>query len=206
MKVYNQGLPDRSILCKGGWEHRQVEFFFNKALDFGATRFLDIGAHFGYWSLLAGKLGIFDSIHAFEPVPHIYERLEWHISNNNLKTLIIPYKMALSNKTGEAHMRGIHGAASGASLASSSLEHSQLVPTELLDSILKIRGEKLALKIDVEDHEIPMLQGGLDLLSNNRIFLQTEVHEDQVGTIDFLLSLGFKLIKYINEEFYFVND
>ena len=49
--------------------------------------FVDIGANFGYFSLVASKLvGDSGKVLAFEPMPNFYKRLEWHIQENTLIT------------------------------------------------------------------------------------------------------------------------
>lgn len=78
----------RKVIIKGGHEPNQVLHFFNEARRQGADIFLDIGANFGYYSLMATKTGDFDSIHAFEPHPKIFQLMLLQIRNNKLQNSI----------------------------------------------------------------------------------------------------------------------
>lgn len=75
---------------------------------------IDAGAHKGYDSIEMAEVWPGASIHAFEPVPAIYQQLE---ANTKGHSAIRLYKLALSSRTGEDF---IH-VSSGESDASSSL-------------------------------------------------------------------------------------
>lgn len=86
------------------------ELFYNKAINYEFTdlflhilphqkSFLDIGANFGYFSLVAAKFNPSCKILAFEPANGAFHYLEKNIALNRLSQ-IIPIKKAISKSTG----------------------------------------------------------------------------------------------------------
>jgi FkbM family methyltransferase len=51
-----------------------------------SSRFYDIGAHFGYYSMLANAINDKISIVAFEPMPGAFHYLKKNCSLNNIRT------------------------------------------------------------------------------------------------------------------------
>ena len=66
--------------------------------------------------------------------------------------------------------------------------------------------EKVAIKIDVERHELNVLEGLNNLLKHNDIILQIELFEDRRDSIiKYLEERDFKHINTIQRDFYFKN-
>ena len=63
------------------------------------------------------------------------------------------------------------------------------------DEHLNLNKEKLSLKIDVEGHEINVLEGINKTLTNNKCILQIEVFEKNFQSVNnYLLSMNYKKI------------
>ena len=188
-----------AIVADGYEERRQLVFFFNEARRRGARVFLDVGAHFGYYSLLAARLGIFDEIHAFEPHPKTYKWLLRHIKLNNFEGVITPHNVAASDKDGELLIHGmqIHD-------KDSAPADSIAIKAVPLDSIFDFRGQNICLKIDVEGHETAALDGAKNLLANNKPFMQIEIWHENTPLIADMLARGYSLIGHYKDDFYFV--
>jgi len=133
----------------------------------------DIGAHVGFYTLLASKLvGKSGHVYAFEPNPKNLSFLKQHLSLNKVANTTI-FPVALSNQTGPANF----------SLAQSDLmgrldkQGKTKVKTTTLDNLLKRKLLKPPniLKIDAEGAEYSILQGASFLLSHYHpdIFLAT---------------------------------
>ena len=74
------------------------------------------------------------------------------------------------------------------------------------DEILKIVDKKIAIKIDVERHELSVLQGMQDLIIKNKIILQIELFDKRKENIEKYLKIRkFKKIKVIQKDHYFTN-
>lgn len=77
----------------------ETPLFMNYVLKHGMT-FLDIGAHYGFYSLLARKLaGNEGRVYSFEPTPDTFAMLSSNLSQFSNVTL---EQMAISNEDGEA--------------------------------------------------------------------------------------------------------
>ena len=188
-----------ALVVNGYHEREQIIFFFNEARKRGARVFLDIGAHYGYYSLLAARLGIFDEIHAIEPHPETYKRLLWHIKENNFDGVITPHNVAASDKAGDLliHDMQIYD-------KDSAPADSFTIKAATLDSVFGFRGQNICLKIDVEGHEHAAIDGAKNLLANNNPFMQIEIWHTNSPFIADMLARGYSLIGHYHNDFYFV--
>ena len=188
---------DVKIIKHGRWEARQVEYFFARAEAFGCGVFLDIGAYFGYYSLLAAKHGRFSRIHAIEPSPRNYRRLARCIRDNGFDAKITSHFLGVSDSSKEMFLRedGIATALSDAG--------EVRVEARTLDSLFDFCGETIAVKMDIEGQEIPALRGAEKLFSRNRVFLQIEIPGDCTERIDYLRDNGWRLLRFFDCDFYF---
>lgn len=142
--------------------------------------FLDVGAHFGLYAGVLERLSgeRLRDVHAFEPTPTTYEtgcRLR--------ETNGFGFKyhcLALSNETGEAELflsntsDVTNSLVAGFRRARGTLS----VKTMRLDDLIAEVGiSPSLLKIDVECHEVPVLEGSLDSIERHRPSLVIEVLE-----------------------------
>jgi hypothetical protein len=92
-----------TILLTGYWEDWITNVFLSVVKP-GMT-VLDIGAHHGYFTLLAGMLvGPTGFVHAFEPNPFHHKNLLKSVSYNGYYDRVKLYKVMLSNQRGEEEM------------------------------------------------------------------------------------------------------
>ncbi|MFW5804104.1 MAG: FkbM family methyltransferase [bacterium] len=117
IKLYNADIEmiDRSpkfyyynlFQKQGGYEPALTKKIHDLLGSLENPFFIDIGAHFGYYTMLAGKWIKGDNpVYAFEPNPDFFETLKENISINNLTDKVKPWQIALSNKKGTANMTG----------------------------------------------------------------------------------------------------
>ncbi|GBG00148.1 hypothetical protein Rsub_12839 [Raphidocelis subcapitata] len=144
----------------------------------GRGLFVDVGANFGWYSLLAGAMGC--SVIAFEPVPQFRAFFEYNVARNGLahKIQIRPAAAVAhpgrGNYTVVVPQRGIWGTAGidGANidhLIDNEGEYERVrVSGESLDQVLADRHVDL-LKVDVEGFEPDVIQGASSLLSRQLI-------------------------------------
>ena len=141
--------------------------------------FIDIGSHYGYYSIIAAKKYKKAKILSFEPVPENLRILKKNVKFNKLKN-VKPYNYALSNKNGLFEFK-----LSEASDSSGFYGHP-LTPTI---KIIKVKTKKLddiinseksinqisVIKIDTEGHEIEVLEGMKKIIEkNNKIIFFIE--------------------------------
>ena len=127
---------------------------------------IDVGANTGIYALQASlTVGARGRVYAFEPVPHIYERLVEHVRiNGSFNILTFPFALADSNGAATFHL----GRTSGqGSLFRRETDQTTTVRTQTLDSFLADQGIKHVdvVKVDVEGAEVHVLRGMRELLS-----------------------------------------
>jgi FkbM family methyltransferase len=116
--------------------------------------FWDVGAHFGYYSLLASRLARAGQCHSFEPNADNYWYLEHHARWNRLKNLTA-FPCAIAAQNGVRKFGG--GGTGGGHLDNGTAE----VRARSVDSLVQ-SGDCRAptfVKIDVEGAEVEVLRG-----------------------------------------------
>ena len=145
--------------------------------------FFDIGANVGLYTWEVREACPNRNILAFEPDPKNIKLLEKTLGEANLQNLEI-CQSALSNQAGEASffqdtLTSATGCVGGNDkpwieqyLNSSSNEIR--VKTETIDSVVKADKTPSLIKIDVEGHEVEVLQGGRNTLNEAKPLLIIE--------------------------------
>ena len=71
---------------------------------------------------------------------------------------------------------------------------------EIGDKVINQNQNTIAIKIDVEGHEIKVLNGLENTLVNNKVIIQVEIFQTNFQKVNnFLNSLGYKIIFEIKE-------
>jgi FkbM family methyltransferase len=139
--------------------------------------FVDIGANSGYYSLLSAAFGA-RSVIAFEPAEEIANLLDANIKRSRFEQKIQVQRVVLSNKSGTSKVyypESSHGLIeTSASLnATFRPSHEKVVDVAVdtldgfLGAVLK-DDEKLLLKINVEGHDMAVLEGARRIVSEKR--------------------------------------
>ena len=177
-----------------------------KELDLQNDRgcFFDVGANVGLYTWEVSKICPHRKILAFEPDPENIKLLEQTLSGANLQNLEI-CKCALSNQDGEISffqdkLTSATGCVAGKDkpwieqyLNSSANEIK--VKTKTLDSVVSDENNPSLIKIDVEGHEVEVLEGGRDTLTKIKPLLILESFPPKQHTVLSLLQeLGYKSI------------
>jgi FkbM family methyltransferase len=195
----------------GGWEGAQKTYLEAQSrrlasLSLGPMRFLDVGAHWGYYSLLAQRWGLFAKIDAYEPDPINHAQLQAQLFLNDAVARIDTYQLAISEAAGElpwklssAHPQGNRGGVGTDDLGTLS------VTAAALDARVEPAGEVLVIKIDVEGHECEALRGARRLLGQSQGLLQVESYHfaDEVDAL--MRDLGYTQIHRIKADYYYTN-
>lgn len=201
----DSGVALASLLFWRGWDSyepqtsRTLCFFFDRV-----STFVDVGAHYGFYSLLAGHWNPHLQIVSFEPAPQISAALLRNIALNGLQARIAAHQLALAAHTGLAtfHMPSAEGKdceATGTLAADSwqQRHHSPTleVQTARFDDFERLHPMRLdLLKIDVEDFEADVLLGMERTLRRDRPFIVCEIlprpHRNE-RTRAIIQSLGY---------------
>ena len=162
----------------------------------GTMLFVDVGAHYGYYTILIGTKRPDCKIMAFEPVPENFEILNSNVALNQIKNVEI-YNLAVSDKeevrklkvakiSGQSGFYEQHGA---------EMYKEIEVKTVRLDEFLeKTPRVPTVIKIDVEGHEHYVLQGMKKFLRNSQdVKLIIEFNPDC------LKNAGFEPAQFLQE-------
>ncbi|HSB52984.1 MAG TPA: FkbM family methyltransferase [Gemmatimonadales bacterium] len=201
-----------AALESGQFYEPEVSYFFTNVLQPGDT-VVDIGAHIGYFSLLAGRtVGPTGRVYAFEPEPTNYRRLRDHLVQNGLDQ-VQSFNVALGAVPGEAQMfvnadndggHALWDVARHRLCERTRKEGKRIaVPMVVLDHVLSglepERGPRL-VKIDAEGMEYEILKGGLRTILGHAVpFVICEVNRfalEQMGSSEGKLRQFMRLIGY----------
>lgn len=133
-----------------------------------SDRFLDIGANVGSYTVLASG-GVGAQSYSFEPLPSTFHHLNNNVLKNNLCDKVKLFNCGLSNCNTTLNF------SSGLDTVNHVLSESEIgkipsteVPVRVLDEMLDASGNFIA-KIDVEGHELSVLQGAEKLLASGNL-------------------------------------
>ncbi|MFZ0829038.1 MAG: FkbM family methyltransferase [Verrucomicrobiia bacterium] len=160
-----------------------------------AGTFLDIGSNWGYFTLYAASNHSRLTVHAFEPMPATYKDLTSCVEQAGLSSLVTCHNLALSSADGEAFIQIPDGLHSGIAEVSK-LGGTARIATWRLDSLGLPRPD--FIKMDVEGHEIEVLNGAKETLKASRPFIIFESKPDYLHTkktlevLFFLTALGYQ--------------
>ena len=162
------------------------------------TVFYDVGAHIGFFSLPAARLGA--RVIAFEPDPENAARLRVHIDRNHLEHKIEVIEVALWSDSVPSIIfrRGIPGSQGG-------IANGSLRPAIATGPLIGVRATKLddfalggapmpqVIKMDVEGAASEVLSGATETIRTSRPILIIEVHtsSEYDGVVQFLDHLCY---------------
>ncbi|WP_405724170.1 FkbM family methyltransferase [Streptomyces sp. NBC_01537] len=135
---------------------------------------LDIGAHVGYYAMIAALSNPQAKVHAFEPVPPIHARLAVNHRANGLKNLTVHQK-GVSDRAGSADINIRFPMVNLLSTGSSLEEFTEPLASAITARIQLVTVDETLgdtpvdlIKIDVEGHEPSVLAGARHILKRDR--------------------------------------
>jgi FkbM family methyltransferase len=184
-----------------GWAGPETSaLFFALARKADAT--LDVGAHVGYYALLAGHANPYGRVVALEPLPVIHARLLRHVSLNRLANVeCLMAAAGAREETAEFYHVG-DGLPTSSSLSREFMTGTERlvstqVPVVILDRLVRERGLPRVdlVKMDTESTEPDVLEGMRDTIARDRPWILCEVlkgrgAEERLGPI--LKPLGYR--------------
>ena len=187
LRLWSKGDDDvASAVFWRGWAGHEPEttpHFFRLASQARVT--IDVGAHVGYFSLLAAYANPTGTVHAFEPLPQVHARLEQNVSLNGL-TNVMCHRLALGRESQRGEFFHVpESIPSSSSLSRSFMEsivdRERLVVSEVevttLDDFVAandVHGIDL-VKIDTEATEDQVIEGMTQTVARDRPAIVCEV-------------------------------
>ena len=214
--IYLQNSIEREIFLNNSYDYDRFLFLEKYINKFRFDYFFDIGSYTGYYSLYFAKNSSISNIIAFEPNSLNFNKLIKNIKLNNLN--IITHNFACSDVEGDAIIWFTNSNKLGGSsilnkndIEIDKYEKNKLkflnIKTNTLDKIYgHLNNKQILIKIDVERHEINVLDGGFKFFNNNNILLQIENEKELKDKVfEKLSKFNFQYINSIDDDHYFSN-
>jgi FkbM family methyltransferase len=202
------GWADQMVVIHGLAERPQVEFLLQAIDARQCGVFMDIGAHMGVYSIMVARWAPrCTKIIAFEPDPRNFTHLLANLLVNGLTGKIETHAIAVSDCDGSVPFTqgpATHDVWSKVDIATAA---TMSVPSARLDTLLSLAGKSIAIKMDIEGHELQAIAGMRELLRKNRCFMQVESFAEQLPAFTAAMAeLGYRRIHTIAHDHYFTND
>ena len=167
--------------------------------------FYDLGAHWGYFSLLASSLvGNNGQVVGFEPHPRNFDRLTKNVQKNkrdNIKIL----QIAASNENGYVDFTDSPDSYAN-TIKTTTSANSIKVQADTIDNLIK-NGYPIPnfMKIDVEGAEYEVLKGAELTILNNKPIIHLSTHDIHVSGVEkkcknLMTDYGYNLIPLSRKE------
>ncbi|MFB6212413.1 MAG: FkbM family methyltransferase, partial [Candidatus Magasanikbacteria bacterium] len=189
------------------WQESNLIKFLIKNLQEDDV-FYDIGASYGFYSVLAAEIITEGKIHAFEPSDRMFNILGSQFEESSNVTL---NKSAVSDTTGKINFfdgskfgdtefsTTVEQTAEMQKLQGRTLQRKQIESTTLDEYTSSGHTPPSFIKIDVEGAEPKVIKGGQKTIKENKPVISMEVREDNDETnlyenaINLLLNLNYTL-------------
>jgi FkbM family methyltransferase len=149
----------------------------------------DIGSNIGTYALVAGYSGA--DVVAFEPGDTAFTRLCRNISLNGLRDRVIAERTALSNEETRKILSDEPGHTGGRTISDHGESNGDVVTTARGDTFTEY-GSPDVIKIDVEGHEIEVLQGLENTLPDvDTVFIEIHRGVPRMRLYTLLWDAGF---------------
>jgi FkbM family methyltransferase len=167
----------QELIVSGKWEAYETELF-KKHIKPGDI-VVDIGAHIGYYTLIAARLvGDNGKVYAFEPDPKNFQILEKNVAQNGYHNVVLVNK-AVADKSGNARLfLNSENSGDHRIFESDHGRKSVAITTTTLDDFFTNKDNEVDLiKMDIQGAEARAFQGSTRTLAKNKhITLITEFY------------------------------
>ena len=195
--VHDETERFQSIWAKGEFFEYQVLEHIRDCYSNSGGTFIDAGSQLGNHALFFAKFCNIDRVIAIEPVEFMCRWQRQIYALNDVADRIHVHNCALSNKGGRGKMERF-----GPNLGQFHLMPGNEVRVETLDSIVdrEHADDVNIVKLDVEQHELRVLQGAARLLSEQKPALFIEIwdrekYPDDYSTVtQFLAGFGYEQV------------
>lgn len=192
----------------GGPEYKLTKFLVKHLKD--EDVFYDVGANYGFYTYLAQELIFNGEVHAFEPLPNVFEYLG---RNADSRKGVFLNNIALAAQSGTIPFFdasfGRHSAGSTmreSAVIAHGLAYQKIeVPALTLADYAKDHRAPTIMKIDTEGSEADVVSGGLSVLSKNHPLIIMEIWNGAqnavyMKAVSELRNAGYRKARRINEE------
>lgn len=169
----------------------------------------DVGAYIGLYTVaLAKRVGASGKVHAFEPDPATFRKLQHHIKINGVQSRVSLSRCAVGDKNESASFTSGRDSQSHLSLGHLPQEGQKQTTVQVVTLDAVLQGSPVdVMKVDVEGFEEHVLRGASQLLADERraprvIFIEVHPYAwGQSGTsseslLKFLRDFGYEVFDF----------
>lgn len=199
------------IICTLRFQKKEKDFLYFLNLIPDNKAVLDIGANIGVMSFHLSRKLKHQKVYAFEPQPDNLIIIKKIIKFFSLKNVIL-FDFALGNSYGEIEMilpmegkTKLHGLSHVCHETISDFNNGEKFRVQIkpLDDIEELKQSQIGgIKLDVENFEFFVLDGGKSLIENNKPIIYTELWENKNRENCLILmdKLGYSCKKLIKNQ------
>lgn len=170
--------PFEHFITRSGSMVKEMDCFIHHAR--GKTRFLDVGALHGIFSLVFCKLNPCAVAIAVEPSPVAFSKMLYNIHANDAR-FVEAIELALSDQIGVLTMR-YKWEHLVAAADNEPFPKTEMVSCVTGDSMARVKSfSPDIMKIDVEGHELKVLHGMTEILSKCKPVIFVELHPQRIA-------------------------
>lgn len=192
------------------YETAAISSFKQIARQINAKRVLDIGANIGVYSIYCADLPNLDAIDAYEPSPASFALLEKNVSIQNNRNLFNIHRVAASSTAAKVAFRIVSPLSGANAIIDEDGDAQDVVHVDAraIDDDQKSESSCVAIKIDVEGHELNALCGMRKFLTNNHCYLQVEsLRKDRIDAVmSFMKELDYRYIFSLRDDHLFLHQ
>jgi len=209
-----KSLVDRHLIATGEWEAEQFAYLAWLSERFRGMPhavFVDIGAYWGLYSLVAHRSGVFNQIIAFEADRHNHAQLQTNLLLNNALKAVRTVHKAVGATDGTLFMRDSTSHPDGNRGGVGVAREDEGLPgvhmdATTVDTAVPVKGSHILIKIDVEGFEAKVLRGMTDLVANNKVVMQVEIFDIHMADAAVEIKrLGLRQIHCVHPDYYLTN-
>lgn len=184
------------------YERDLIDYFCQMLDSVQPDLFLDIGAHAALYSIIVKTRSPDTEVHAFEPDRNNLCQLYANLFVNQLYDRIAVHEHGISNTSGTVSFNNSDTTSSRGTRRIAS-DGNTTIKVMRLDDVLSTSDRVAMLKIDVEGHELAVIEGAGEFLSTNRCLLQIESSGAELNVlIDKMSALGYRYVKDLGDHYF----
>lgn len=197
------------VICKDGTQHLQKnwlggKFYEHRMLNYIVEHhrypnmvYVDVGASVGNHTLFFAAFCTCRMVIAIEPVRKSMELLRANIALNELSHRVMTCEVAVSDEEGRGAMERFGGPRYD---GMQKLVDGDSVDVLTLDKIIPKTDPLALIKIDVEYHEVKVLEGAMETLKTHMPILFIEIVDDEnlEAVKDLLFPLKYRIANRFN--------
>jgi FkbM family methyltransferase len=186
---------------KNGFELREIKHLLTEIKPNSVI--LDIGANFGFYSIILAKKCVGAEVHSFEPVSATFDHLTTNVEHNNVSTNVTINNVGVSESIGKIGITTDLYAGNHLTKSDKGPD-TESVDVVTVDHYVESNGIKKVdfIKCDIEGAELLMLKGAVETISRDSPLIFVEIFDEfcarfghsATDVVGFILNFGYSYV------------